>query len=70
MSKPPYIVGVDVAKIVAMAFVVGVHVAGDGFACGEGATHVGATVVVVFAGCALLDAVRQLIFRTVKRYVL
>ena len=36
MSKPPYIVGVDVAKIVAMAFVVGVHVAGDGFACGAG----------------------------------
>ena len=26
-----YIIGVDIAKIIAMVFVVGVHVAGDGF---------------------------------------
>ena len=32
-NNPSYIVGVDIAKIIAMSFVVGVHVAGDGFAC-------------------------------------
>lgn len=35
-NNPSYIVGVDIAKIIAMVFVVGVHVAGDGFECVSG----------------------------------
>lgn len=35
-DKREYIIGVDIAKIIAMVFVVGVHVAGDGFECVSG----------------------------------